>query len=50
MQRMKIAIVDDIAEERALLHARLKKWAAKQRIDTELLAGSPFRQPFWIST
>ena len=34
---MKIAIVDDIAEERALLRARLKKWAAKQRIDTELL-------------
>ena len=34
---MKIAIVDDIAEERALLRARLKKWAAKQRIDAELL-------------
>ena len=33
---MRIAIVDDMAEERALLRARLEKWAAKQSIDAEL--------------
>ena len=33
---MRIAIVDDMAEERALLRARLETWAAKQSIEADL--------------